>query len=262
MFFRKENADIYYEIYGEGDSILLIAGLASDSFSWWSVYHELSKKYKVIVFDNRYCGKTKTVDTKLTIETMARDARDLLKYLEIDNVNIVGHSMGGMAALRLAAKFPERINKVIAAACPSSISTRNTELFHNWLELRKSGLPLRSWFENIFFWIMSSEFFTNTEILKTALDFAETYQYNQTTEDFQVQVQALSGFSLKDDLPHIESNVLVIAGEKDILIPADECRKLADNIDNSEFMIIPGAAHSIHLEKASEFVNAVEEFLN
>ncbi len=261
MIFKNCNTEIYYEVYGEGDPVLLIAGLASDSVSWGTVTHEMAKNHRVIVFDNRYSGRTKTIESELTINMMAQDAKKLLDYLNIEKVNVIGHSMGGLIALELSTLFPNRIKKVIAAACPYEISCRNRKLFKSWEELKRKEIPDRLWFENLFYWILTSAFFEDKELLKTALDFSESYPYNQTADAFSKQIQALNNFDFGESLNAIDANVLIIAAEKDILIPVEECRRLAESIKNSHFLIIPDAAHSIHSEKPGEFVNSILEFL-
>ncbi len=261
MIYKNGNTEIYYEVYGEGNPVLLIAGLASNSVSWGSVTQELAKKHRVIVFDNRYCGRTKTTESDLNVNIMANDAKSLLEYLCIDKLDIVGHSMGGIIALELVQLIPDKVNKVIAAACPHKISARNTALFNSWLELKNAGITARLWFENIFYWILTLDFFEDKELLKTALDFSENYPFNQTAQALGKQVQALNDFNFGENLSKIDAKVLVIAGEKDILIPIEECRILARSLENSQFKIIPDAAHSLHSEKPLEFVRVIEDFL-
>ena len=72
---KINNAEIYYEIHGAGKPLLLISGLASDSQSWFTVLEELSKQYKVVVFDNRCSGRTKSNENEISIPMMANEDR-------------------------------------------------------------------------------------------------------------------------------------------------------------------------------------------
>src|SRR3989304_4837981 len=69
--------NIYYEIHGEGEPLLLIEGIGYSSWMWFSQIPAFSREYKVIVFDNRGVGNTDKPDSEYTIETMADDAAGL-----------------------------------------------------------------------------------------------------------------------------------------------------------------------------------------
>ena len=58
--FENGNIKTYYELHGSGPALLMIAGMASDSKSWQFILNDLEKHYRVILFDNRGCGRTLT----------------------------------------------------------------------------------------------------------------------------------------------------------------------------------------------------------
>ena len=76
--------EIYYEVHGEGDPLLLIAGYGHHSLIWQNVVDELSKKNRVILFDNRGMGRSEVLKPPYTIEEMAQDAIALLTHLQIE----------------------------------------------------------------------------------------------------------------------------------------------------------------------------------
>jgi pimeloyl-ACP methyl ester carboxylesterase len=261
MIFKYDDAEIYYEIHGAGEPVLLIGGLASDSQSWISVTNALSTQYRIIVFDNRGSGRTESNEESLSISLMAKDAKELISYLGLEKVKVIGHSMGGLIALELAAMLPDKIDKVIVAGTPYEISQRNRELLQSWVDLKNEGIPDDLWFRNLFYWILTPEFFENEPLLQGAITLSVNYPYNPTTEQFSRQIGAINDFSLNSILPEIKCECLVIAAEKDILFSVEECRELSLHIPSSKFEIIPGAAHSIHSEKPMELVRAVSTFL-
>ncbi len=107
---------INYEIYGEGPPLIMILGLGQDIATWGLQIPELSKHFKLILFDNRDSGESSRCTEDYSTEDMARDTIGLIDYLEVDSVNLLGTSMGGMIAQHIALTAPERVNSLILAS--------------------------------------------------------------------------------------------------------------------------------------------------
>jgi len=86
--------DLFYDIQGTGEPLLLIAGFNSDSSSWSAMMPALVKHYQTIRLDNRGVGQSSAPDSPYSIKQMAADAAALLDYLGIPQAHVVGHSMG------------------------------------------------------------------------------------------------------------------------------------------------------------------------
>ncbi|MCB9481664.1 MAG: alpha/beta hydrolase [Desulfobacteraceae bacterium] len=262
MIYENNDTKIYYEIHGKGKPLVLIAGLASDSQSWITIIPELSKHFQVIVFDNRTTGRTKSNEKNLTIDMMGDDAANLIKYLKLENVSVLGHSMGGIIAADAASKNPDLIKNLIIAASPYEVGERIKEMFSDMVIYQKNGMDQSLWFKNFFYWILTDSFFENKELLRQGIEYNVNYPYPQTMEGFEKQVNAMNSYNGKEIIKKIRQRTLVIAAEKDRLFSVDQCRELADKIENSKFKIIKNAAHSIHSEMPSELANEVLLFLN
>jgi len=78
---KVNDINIYYEVHGEGKPLLLIRGLGRDLTAWMFQTSEFSKKYRVVVFDNRGVGRTDAPDISYTTEMMADDTAGLLDAL-------------------------------------------------------------------------------------------------------------------------------------------------------------------------------------
>jgi pimeloyl-ACP methyl ester carboxylesterase len=126
--------DMYYEVHGAGEPLVLIGGLANDITDYAvhsDVIRLLSERWQVIAFDNRGVGRTGKPDIPYSIPMMAEDTLGLLDALGIDHANIVGISMGGRIALDLALTHPGRISKlVLVSTAPRVVrSLRRSLLF-------------------------------------------------------------------------------------------------------------------------------------
>jgi pimeloyl-ACP methyl ester carboxylesterase len=114
---------LYYETYGQGEALLLIAGIGYGTWLWAKQIPELSKYFSVIAFDNRGVGRSDKPDIEYTISLLASDAYELLRALNVERAHILGISLGGFIAQQLALDHPEIVNKLIL--CSTSFGGPN-----------------------------------------------------------------------------------------------------------------------------------------
>lgn len=122
--------DLFYDVQGTGEPLLLIAGFDCDSSYWSAVLPALVNKYQVIRLDNRGVGQSSAPDCPYSIKQMADDAAALLNYLGI-TIHVAGHSMGGQIAQELALVHPEKVKSLILL---SSWASGNAK-FYSLIEL-------------------------------------------------------------------------------------------------------------------------------
>lgn len=261
-YLSADGVNLYYEEYGEGPPLLLIAGLASDSQSWFPVVDGLSKCFRVIIPDNRGTGRTKPMDAETGIQKIADDCVSLINHLGLPSVHVAGHSMGGFIALDCAVRYPEYISKTIIVSSSAYCSQRNKLLLSDWHEYMKNGMSPELWYKNLFYWIFSENFFGDERLLKNAVELAVQYPFQQTEKAFTAQVAAITNFSCIGDLNKITSETLALFGREDILFPPDIYADVLKKIPEITISVIDGAAHSIHIEKPEEFIKIVTAFLN
>jgi pimeloyl-ACP methyl ester carboxylesterase len=256
------DAQLYYEIHGDGAPLMLIAGLASDSQSWFPALDNLARGCRVIAPDNRWVGRTRQPDEPVSISRMADDCLALADQLGLPTVSLLGHSMGGFVALECAARFPDRVDRLILAATSASASKRNTALLADWATAWESGLDRAAWFRGVFYWIFTPRFFENEAGVREAVRLAVEYPYPQTDAGFRRQVEAIAAYDGWERLSAITVPTLVLAGREDLLFPPGECARLAAAIAGARLEVIEGAAHSIHLEQPEAFTRSVLDFLS
>ena len=186
--------DVYYEIHGQGEPLMLIAGLASDSRSWGAVVEELAPHFQVIVFDNRGVGRTMPQDVEISVPQMADDCIALIKYLGLSAVNLLGHSMGGFIAQDLAIRYPEYVNKLILAGTAAAIGAHNNKLLSDLAHQRAAGMELSEWFKAVLRLIFSAQFNANEAAVAEALQFALDDPYPQSALGFSRQVKAIANY--------------------------------------------------------------------
>ena len=124
--FDSNGVEIYYQVEGSGEPVVLIHGyIVNGDISWRGsgVVKLLSEKYRVIVPDVRGHGKSgQSLEGQYGMESV-RDIVRLLDHLDIEEAHIVGYSMGGMMAIKLATDYPKRVKSAVTPGCPA-ISAR------------------------------------------------------------------------------------------------------------------------------------------
>lgn len=257
-----QNIGLYYNIYGEGTPLLLIAGLGSDSASWSLVIDDLSKEFQAIVFDNRGTGRSDIGHEAISIATMAEDAIKLLDFLQIEKTHLLGHSMGGYVAQELAIHYPERVDKLVLESTAPVSSKRNTILFDDmYHQLGKEG-HCEAWIRRWAFWLFSPKIIQDRNFIDSFINNSMNYPFHQKAEDFKSQINAILSFDARDRTGTIQAKTLIVEGKNDILITPEEAGMLAKGISGSTFHLLDEVAHCIHIENPGLFSRTVLTFLN
>jgi 3-oxoadipate enol-lactonase len=248
----------YYEIRGEGDPLLLIPGLGGSCRSWDPVVPELSRHYTLVLFDNRAMGQSIARRPARDLAHLASDALELLDFLQLERTHVIGISLGGIIAQRLAMDHPSRVDRLALVSC--------TDRFSPYLRQIAGllGHALRHF---------PPEMFLRTvELLGTAPEFLDAHA---AEIDRRVMLRCAEGFSrraLADQLRclacsdgeaeerSITNPTLVLAGEHDALIPNCYARRMAGRIRGSEFEIIRGAGHNPFAECPERIVPRLVRF--
>lgn len=109
--------DIGYKLLGAGEPLVMIMGLGGTMDDWpKEITEALSKKYQLIMLDNRGMGHTKANETTFTYKLFADDVIGLLNALKVKKANVLGYSMGSTITQELLLEYPERFNKAIIHA--------------------------------------------------------------------------------------------------------------------------------------------------
>lgn len=188
---------VYYEIYGEGQPIILLHGsYMTIDMNWGGLIPKLSKTRKVIAIELQGHGHTPFSDRKLARTTLASDVEKVMDYLKIDSADVAGYSFGGQIAYQFAIQSPKRLKKlvIISSAYKSS----------GWMS------EVNNAFKN-----MKPELFADSP-MKTAYDAVAPDKTKWTP--FLEQMIALAGkeFNMGDDnIAKITAPALIIAGDND-----------------------------------------------
>ncbi len=244
---------------GDGAPLVLLHGLGSSSKSWECQYRDLSDRFRVVGWDcPGYGGSDDLPDAAPQVDGYVAAAVGLLDALGLDTVALVGHSMGGVIAGRLAAERPERIDRLVLS-CTSA----------GWGGPRHAG--------------RAAGYRERLEQLRTmsAAEFGEARAASMVAEDADASVRAkvaaiasevrLSGYGAACHLlestdnasllKHLDVPTLVISAELDRVAPAALADELEALIRGSRRAVVPGAGHAPYAENPDAYNAALRGFL-
>jgi pimeloyl-ACP methyl ester carboxylesterase len=254
---HADGADLFYESTGEGDPLLLIMGLGSDSRGWALQVPAFSSSYRVITFDNRGVGKSSAPPEPYSTEQMAGDAAAVLDAAGVERAHVVGVSLGGAIAQHLALKWPERIRSLVLAstwAGPSEWRSRVRKMQLDVAERGRDAL-IRA---RLLFIFTPTLFLENPQMISTIEKVM--ISDHATLDGYLRQVDAAEEHDVRARLAEITAPTLVISSERDILVPPELSTEVARLIPGAELLMLD-SAHAVQFEEAQRFNEAVLAFL-
>lgn len=221
--FQHDGVELYYEVYGAGEPLLLIHGNGGSTRDFTAQIEHFRKDYQVIAMDSRDQGRSADSPTKITYEKMTDDQAALLDHLKLGAVNVVGWSDGGIEALLLAMRHPDKVKKVVSMA--ANLVPEG---------LRQDTLAL------------IKEMIKDPKI---------------SARDRKVTEMMLTEPQIKlTELEKITAPTLIMASDHDMI--ADEhTLDIYHHIPNAQLQIFANATHMIAFDDPARFNSAIEDFL-
>jgi len=110
---RVGELELFYDTDGAGEPVLLLMGLGGEHHAWDLMRPELARRHRLVLLDNRDAGASDEARGAYGLDDMATDVLGVMDALGIDRFHVVGASMGGAIAQRLALQAPTRVATLV-----------------------------------------------------------------------------------------------------------------------------------------------------
>jgi pimeloyl-ACP methyl ester carboxylesterase len=252
--------------------LLLLHGIGDDHRTWDLSIADLAADFRVIAPDFLGHGQSAKPRADYTVAGFANGMRDLLSYLRVEHVTVVGHSLGGGVAMQFAYQYPERVDRVILVASGGLGASLSPLL--RVLSL-PGGRPLLALGESLPARVLLNGL---APILKRlpGRPFVDIEQGLQVSAhlrqgdarraflhvlrgavDFRGQVITMvDRLYLADTLP-----VMVLWGDRDSIIPVGHARRAAALMPSIDVQVLPGGGHFPHRDAPVWFTDRVRELM-
>ncbi|MDR3477005.1 MAG: alpha/beta hydrolase [Gammaproteobacteria bacterium] len=254
------SSKFYYELHGNGIPLVLIAGLKGEHANWVPILDALTKRYQVLIFDNRGVGQTIDSGEPFSVETMADDIMGLINKLDLKKPHLVGHSLGGAIAQKVAHKYAGEIGSIALCNTFAKFNDTGRKVFFDILMLHQANASPADIMDGIIPWAFSKKFLS-PELIKIIQKASNENLYSQSLSDYSRQLQALYDFDSRHWVSTIDIPTLIIGSEDDMLATSKESQELARKISEARLVIMP-TSHASYIEQPSDFVKHLDNFYN
>lgn len=248
---------VHAEITGRDDGpvVVLSNSLGSTHRMWEPQLAALQQRFRVVRYDTRGHGSSPVPNGPYGIDDLADDLVALLDRLGVERAHLVGLSLGGMTAMRVAGRNPERVDK-LALLCtgaqlpPASNWTDRAATVRAHGCVAVAAAVVERWFTPEFL-AAHPDIRANHEAMVVATP----------VEGYAGCCEAIAALDLRDDLTSITAPTLAIAGSDDPATPPAKLEEIAGGVRDGRLLVVPHAAHLANAEQPGIITSALIEHL-
>jgi len=252
-------AGLYYEEHGPAGAppVILSAGLGGSGAYWAPNLPQLSRHYRLIVYDHRGTGRSdRALPDTVTVDDLAADMIALMDGLGIARARVVGHALGGLAGM--VAAYSDRIDKLVLVNGWVRLDPHTARCFDARLHILRGAGP-RAFCEAqpIFLypaaWIAENRARVEREVEAQLAHF-------QGEEALRKRIAAARAFDMIEQIEGFPTPMLAIAAQDDILVPwtATEDLMLTGQVTR---VLMPRGGHACNVTEPEQFNRHVIDFL-
>lgn len=264
LFEASDGVKLFYKQQGEGNTIVLVHGWSADHTAFDQSFDELSKNYQVISVDLRGHGSSDRPEKGLSLKRFATDLEELMEHLNLQDVTLVGHSMGGSTIFEYVRYFGvHRLKSVsIFDMTPKLVNEGdwNFGLYHGKYTREDSLNDLTvinedfSEFAKPFFKIAVP--YLTDDLMNEQLELVIN---NNTPHILSAMWHAMAVADFRDVLPNITVPTQIVYGEKSTLYSKETADYLASKIPQAKVVPFENCTHLLVVENPAKTTEVIEE---
>lgn len=253
-----DGGHLFTTAHGHGPSFLFVHGFAMTSRVWTKQFRDLPHAgIRTVAFDHRGHGASTAPMYETSIENLADDVRTVVEGLDLRDAMVVGHSMGGMALLAFAVRYPEvaaaRLRGLVLVSTAARMGMAQVPF------LSRALVPFTEGFVRSGAWSGSdwsqaaARLLFGKDPVRSQVDLARVLLASASEETVVGCARAMASFDLTGLLARVPVPVLVVNGTADLLTTPGDARRLARAIPDARLELVSGAGHMVMLERAERF---------
>jgi 3-oxoadipate enol-lactonase len=253
---------VFYEEYGTGHPLVLVAGLSHSRLVWWKQIRPLANRYRVITLDNRDAGDSAQGTEPYGIADMADDTAEMISQLSLGPTYLAGWSMGGYISQELTLRYPGLVKKLVLVATSAGGPSHTTPT----AEMTAALFPRKN--ENVEALlrrinpILAGPGYMQSHPEDLEQMIRHGREKTMSYKSFQRQFAAITAWKgVSEKLDQISIPTLIVHGDADPLVRYPNGQYLAANIRGARFLTYSGVGHLLPVEATERFNRDVLEFL-
>jgi 3-oxoadipate enol-lactonase len=249
--------DVHHLVTGPPDApvVVLSNSLGSDHRMWDAQVAGLSEHFRVARYDTRGHGRSPVPQGNYTIDDLTDDVVALLDRLGVDRAHFVGLSLGGMTGLRLAAREPDRVDRLVVLCTAAHLPPAK-----GWTDraatVRASGTAavadavVARWFTAAY--LAGHDDVREANVAMVAAT---------PREGYAACCHAIAAMDQRETLSDIAAPTLAIAGADDPATPPPFLEEIADGVKDGRLLVVPDSAHLANAQQPEAITTAIIEHL-
>jgi pimeloyl-ACP methyl ester carboxylesterase len=243
---------MYYEVSGKGDPLIVLHGAHMDIMTMGQIIPMLAETHEVYALEFQGHGHTADIDRPITYQNLADDVEAFMDAVGLEKADVLGYSMGGQVGLQLAIRYPEKVNRLIAASVAYDLE--------GWQPVYREFIPQ-----------MSVEMFLAMPF------FAETHKQSANPDGYVAFLKKMitlehEPMAWEEDVKKLKTPVLIIAGDADVatlehiinmfkLLGGGVMGDMGNPLPESRLAVLPATSHTAVITQTDLLLAFIEPFL-
>lgn len=249
-----DNQVVHYEVFGRGRPVLFLHGWLGSWRYWYPTIEVVSEHFRTYSFDFWGFGDSRRKQTQESIQAYSDQVIRFLDALGIDRVMVVGHSMGGMVALKTALSYPERISRVATVGAPIDGDSLSWLLKLTDRPFFADAFARLPWLRRYLFGFFLGE--TSDPAVSEMIDDS----VKSSANTLRYAVSSMWRTDLRPELPRLRVPTLIVHGGRDDIVNPNQA-DLFENVPMAQVVMMPRIRHFPFLDEAEIFNDVLVRFL-
>jgi 3-oxoadipate enol-lactonase len=246
------SVEVSYSVAGAADApvVVLSNSLGATRAMWDPQVPALAERFRVVTYDTRGHGESPAPTGPYTLDDLVDDVVAVLDEVGAGRAHVVGLSLGGMTAMRLAAREPDRVDR-LALLCTSAKA--DTQAFLDRAATVRSGgtAPLAP--TVVGRWLTPDYAAEHPDLVARL----EAMIAGSDDEGYASCCEVVARMDEREDLARIAAPTLVVSGADDLALPPEHQQAIADGIAGAELLTVSPGAHLANLEQPLQVTGAL-----